>query len=366
MKFKELASRNLKEVYRDKVALGFLMGMPLAFILIFGWAFGGEMSPASIGVVQQDKSPEATAFVEVLSYVEANPPEGMPPFDLIAYGSEEAALKDLKLGKLTAFVIVPEGFGEAVEKGVTVPLTLLYDENDPMAAPRAVPVVREVAVSFLGVKIPLALESRGTMVEVENEFMNFFVPGMTVFGLMILVPTMVRVMAQDKERGFLSRLLTFPFRPLDFILGYSLPFIPIIALQVAIYTGVGVLMGLRIIGNFGIAFLLFILIGLCCVGIAMIIASLVKSEAQGEPACWVFLVPLAMLSGAWFSIEMMPPILIDIVNVLPFIHALDASRQVITTGAAFTDILPHFYWLVGWAIALFAIGALVFRRSMRA
>jgi len=46
LKFKELASRNLKEVYRDKVALGFLMGMPLAFILIFGWAFASPKALA--------------------------------------------------------------------------------------------------------------------------------------------------------------------------------------------------------------------------------------------------------------------------------------------------------------------------------
>jgi ABC-2 type transport system permease protein len=51
LKFAELAKRNLKEVYRDRVALGFLLGMPLVFILIFGWAFSGETSPALIGVV---------------------------------------------------------------------------------------------------------------------------------------------------------------------------------------------------------------------------------------------------------------------------------------------------------------------------
>ena len=116
--------------------------------------------------------------------------------------------------------------------------------------------------------------------------------------------------------------------------------------------------------NCSLAFFSFFLIGICCVGIAMIIGSLVKSEAQGEPVCWIFLVPLAMLSGAWFSIDMMPTILVEIMSVFPFIHAIDAARQVITTGAGFVDILPDFYWLIGWTIALFAIGIVLFRRNM--
>ena len=196
MRFVELASRNFKEVYRDRVALGFLLGMPLVFILIFGWAFGGEVSPASIGVVQRDRSPQATAFVEALSYVEANPSEEMPAFHLTLYESEGAAMEELKAGNLTGFLVIPEGFGGAVMQGASAPLIVLYDANDPMAAPRVIPVIREVALSFLDVDIPLALEARGTMVEVENEFMNFFVPGMTIFGLMILVPTMVAVMGR--------------------------------------------------------------------------------------------------------------------------------------------------------------------------
>lgn len=364
MRFIELAIRNLKEVYRDRVALGFLMGMPLAFILIFGWAFSGEVSPASLGVVTQDKSPQATAFVQVLSYVEANPPEGMPTFHLTLYESEGVAMEVLKVGKLTGFLVIPEGFGSAVIQGASVPLTVVYDANDPMAAPRVVPIIREVALSFLDIEIPLALEARGTTVEVENEFMNFFVPGMTVFGLMMLVPTMVAVMGRDKEKGFLSRLFTFPFRPLDFILGYSLPFVPIIAVQVIVYLGVGMLMGLKIIGNFGLAFLLFFLIGLCCVGIAMIVGSQVKSQQQGEPVSWIFLLPLAMLSGVWFSVDTLPSVLVNIINVFPFVHAVDASRQVITTGVGFSGILLDLYWLIGWTIALFAAGVVLFRRSM--
>jgi hypothetical protein len=43
---------------------------------------------------------------------------------------------------------------------------------------------------------------------------------------------------------------------------------------------------------------------------------------------------------------------------------MDACRNVITRGAGFISILPDLYWLIGWTVALFATGIVLFRRSM--
>ncbi|MBA7562387.1 hypothetical protein ES708_04039 [subsurface metagenome] len=42
MKFWELAKRNLKETYRDPLALGFLLAFPLLFMVLFGAIFSGD------------------------------------------------------------------------------------------------------------------------------------------------------------------------------------------------------------------------------------------------------------------------------------------------------------------------------------
>ena len=171
-------------------------------------------------------------------------------------------------------------------------------------------------------------------------------------------------MVRDRTRGFLSRLMTTPARPSDFIFGYSLPFIPVIIISIAIYLGVGILMGLSIIGNFGLAFLILFIIGICCLGIGMILGTLAKSEDQASAAPFIFIVPVAMISGGWWSVEQMPSVIKSIAEALPFLHAMDASRDVITRGAGFAGIIPDLYWLIGWTVALFAIGIVLFRRSM--
>jgi ABC-2 type transport system permease protein len=179
---------------------------------------------------------------------------------------------------------------------------------------------------------------------------------------MILIATGSMIIAGDREKGFLARMLTTPARPWDFILGYSLPFIPVLIISTLIYLGIGMALGLTIIGNLGHAFLIFFLIGLCSIGIAMIVGTLLKSESQ-SPICWVFIVPLAMISGAWFSVEGMPSAIKSIAEALPFIHAIDASRGIIN-GACLAVALPDLYWLIGWALVLFAAGIVLFRRRM--
>jgi len=67
LRFWEIGKRNLKELYRDPIALGFLLGMPVAFILIFGLAAGGLTAESvTLGVVDEDRSQISQAFIDIL------------------------------------------------------------------------------------------------------------------------------------------------------------------------------------------------------------------------------------------------------------------------------------------------------------
>jgi ABC-2 type transport system permease protein len=62
-------------------------------------------------------------------------------------------------------------------------------------------------------------------------------------------------------------------------------------------------------------------------------------------------------------VEYMPSALRSVAGVLPFIHAVDASRAVLN-GSSFSAIILDLYWLIGWAVVLFAVGIVLFRRTM--
>jgi len=172
-------------------------------------------------------------------------------------------------------------------------------------------------------------------------------------------------MVRDKEKGFLSRLLTTPARPLDFLSGYSLCLVFIAIAQIILFMAAAYGFGVDIVGSLWLVFLVFLLTGLCSIGIGMVVASLSKSENQAEPLCWIFAMPLAMLSGCWFSIDLLPSYLRCIALAFPYAHAIDASRGVLIRGVGIEAISTDFLFLVGWAVVIFVIGIILFRRSMR-
>jgi ABC-2 type transport system permease protein len=357
MKFWEIGKRNLKEIYRNPVLLGFLLGMPVAFMLVFVAATGGgQASPISMSIVDEDRSQNSSAFVQYIGGVDAielNDP---------VYSEESQAQEDLDEGKISFYLLIPSGFEAAQQTQQTVNLELIYKAADPMIGLQLKPIIEAVGSEFLGVAPPLNVELKGTESIIKNPAVNFYAPGIAVYGLMILISTAAGIIAGDREKGFLARMFTTPVKPSDFILGYSLPFIPVLIISTLIYLGVGMALGLTVVGNLGHAFLIFFLVGLCGIGIGMIVGSLVKSESQAGVS-WLFIVPAAMISGAWFTVDRMPSVLRSVAEVLPFIHAIDASRAVLN-GSSFPAIVLDIYWLIGWAVVLFATGIVLFRRTM--
>ena len=359
MRFWEIGKRNLKELYRDPIALGFLLGMPVAFILIFSFAYGGQTAePVTLGVVDEDQSQISQAFIDVLDDIPVLEVEST------TYESTAQAEEALSNGELPAYLVVPDGFSRVITKDQSTNLILAYNEADPTLPQRLIPVIREVTLGFLNISLPVNIELVQKETNIANPFINWFIPGMAVYGLMILIPTVGGIMVRDRLRGFLPRLMTTPARPSDFIFGYTIPFVPVIIISTAIYLGVGFLMGLSIIGSFGLAYLILFTTGICCLGIGMIMGTVSRSEDQASGVPWIFIVPLAMISGAWFPAEQMPAAVTRVAEVFPFFHAMNACRYVINGGVPLGNVSYDIYWLVGWTVALFAIGIVLFRRSM--
>ena len=354
MRVLELAKRNFKEIVRERILMAFLIGMPVIFMLIFGFAFrdvGTE--PLTIGIVDQDQTRTSERFVEALSQISA--------LNVSNYGEEDVAREALRLGDLNGVLVIPKEFGSQVQTGAQ--LNLLYDQSELMMKERFVGIITSAAIAFTGTIIPVSVEATGIQAA-DIGYMNILGPGMTVFGLLILIPTTAALIASDKEMGVMPRLLTTPLKPWQFIAGYSLPFIPVLIIQIALYLGIAYALGLKFLGSFVLAFLIMFILGLCSLGIGMIVGSFIKRPFQAQIS-WIIIVPMAMLSGAWFSTEGMHPVMQGIAKAFPPTYAISAAQDVISRGLGFGAIATDFYILIGFTIGLFAIGAILFRRTMK-
>jgi ABC-2 type transport system permease protein len=334
------------------------------FMLVFGAAFGGDTTPSyTIGLIDNDQTPVSRAFVtEALAEV--------PTIKVAAYEDTTIAMEDLKLGDIRAYIIIPEGLGEQVTlsrqgEEADILLDITYDESDLMVSGQIISAINTATQSFAHIEIPITIDANPIHLETEITFIDFIAPGIIIFGILIMIPTSARIMLRDKENRFLARLLTTPARPWEFIAGYSLSMAAIAIIQIIVFILLGWLFGMDIVGSIGLAFLIFLLTAICCIGIGMVVASLAKSENQGESLSWLFSMPLAIISGVWFSIEAMPSYLQTFAYAFPFAHAVDATRAVITRGVGLEAISGDVLFLVGWAIGIFILGIILFGRTMR-
>jgi ABC-2 type transport system permease protein len=231
MRLLALASRSIKETYRDPLALGFLLGFPLIFMLLFGSIFSSDELPSfAVGVIDEDNSAMSQAFVD----------QALPAVPVLEISSDtDTALKDLKFGELNAYIVIPPGFGNQVAQNwqgtkADIALDMTYDESDLTISEQLVTIINDVTRAFARIDVPIAITAEPIYVETDVNYIDFIGPGIIVFGILIIIPTAARTMVSDKEKGMLARLLTTPARPTDFILGYSVSLILIGAAQIVI------------------------------------------------------------------------------------------------------------------------------------
>lgn len=188
-------------------------------------------------------------------------------------------------------------------------------------------------------------------------------PGISVFGLSFITLFSATIIAKDRASSLLQRLYTTPLTPLDFILGYALPMIPIAVAQSGICYIAAVVLGLDITVNIAYAMLFTIPISILYIALGLLCGSVLNDKQVGG-ICGALLTNLsAWLSGVWFDLDLVGGMFNKVACVLPFVHAVELQRAVL--AGDFSEIFPHIWWVLGYAAALFIAAVWLFLRQMK-
>lgn len=188
-------------------------------------------------------------------------------------------------------------------------------------------------------------------------------PGISVFGLSFISLFSATIISKDRGSSLLQRLYTTPLTPLDFILSYTLPFIPISLAQAVICYAFAFALGLGITLNVLYAIAFIIPVSILFIAMGLLFGSILNDKQVGG-ICGALLTNLsAWLSGIWFDLELVGGAFKKIAYALPFVHAVDLERAVI--NGDIVGALPHLWWVLGYGIALSALAVLLFLRQMK-
>lgn len=188
-------------------------------------------------------------------------------------------------------------------------------------------------------------------------------PGITVFGLSFMTLFSATIIAKDRGSSLLQRLYTTPLTPLDFILGYTLPIIPIAVAQCVVCYIAAMILGLEFTVNILYAILFIIPVSILFIALGLLCGS-VFTDKQVGGICGALLTNLsAWLSGIWFDLELVGGAFQKIANLLPFVHAVELERAVLAGN--FADIFHHLWWVLGYASVSLVAAVLLFLRQMK-
>lgn len=227
-------------------------------------------------------------------------------------------------------------------------------------------IIRDPISLFLGLVFPVVLLILLTVIGKNiptNQFdIVYLTPGIAVFGLSFMALFAGQIIAKDRTSEFLTRLFTTPLTAKDFILGYTLPLIPMAFIQIVLCFVVALFLGMDCTFTIIPAILSILPIGLVFISSGLLLGSILSEKAVGG-ICGALLTNVtAWFSGAWFSVELVGGIFKKIAYALPFFHAVEVGRASIT--GQYTDMFPHIWWVLGYSILISILAVYIFRKKM--
>ncbi|MEN6637271.1 MAG: ABC transporter permease [Clostridiaceae bacterium] len=188
-------------------------------------------------------------------------------------------------------------------------------------------------------------------------------PGIAIFGLSFIALFSATLISKDRTTSFLMRLFASPMRASDYILGYTLPLLPMALVQVLLCYAVAGALGMHLTANVLLAAIVSLPAAALFIGIGLLCGSALNDKQVGG-ICGALLTNLsAWLSGTWFDLNLVGGVFKKIAYALPFAHAVDAGRAAVSGDYA--AIMPHLWWVIAYAVAMLAAAVLVFRSKMQ-
>jgi ABC-2 type transport system permease protein len=228
-------------------------------------------------------------------------------------------------------------------------------------------ILRDPLTLFFGLGFPLVLllllSAIQANVPVPLFEISHLTPGVSIFSLAFMTLFSATIIAKDRHSSLLQRLYTTPLTPLDFILGYTLPIIPLSLVQSVICHLAALCLGLPVTVNILCAILLIPPVSLLYIGLGLLCGSILNEKQVGG-ICGALLTNLsAWLSGVWFDLELVGGTFKKIAYALPFVHAVELERAALSGDLA--GIFPHLWWVLGYATLTLIAAVVLFLRQMK-
>lgn len=348
-RFRAIFRKEVLQLRRDRLSLGLLFLVPVLLLALYGYALSFDVRHIPVAVLDEDNTGESRAFLDRLF--------GNPYFrraeTLARRGDVDAVLDG---GRARVVLIVPRNYARALARGETVAVQALVDGSDATSAATAVgyldalaaQTTRQVRLAWAGragvsLHLPLVDPLPRVWYNPEMESSFFLIPGLIAMLMMLaaVIATSLSIV-RERERMTLEQIQVSPVRPMELILGKTLPYIIVGLVTLALILALGRLaFGIVVQGSWGALALAAVIFLYGALGMGLMISTLTRSQQVAfQLAVILTLLPSFLLSGLIFPIKSMP-VFHQVVSLL-FLprYFVSALRGILLKGAGLAIVWP--------------------------
>lgn len=355
-----IASKEVRQLRRDRLTLGMVIGIPLMQIVLFGYAINLDVRHLRAAVADQADTHYSRQLVTSL--------QASQVIDLVAATSSAAQLEHMmRAGDIVVGVYIPPDFERRLQDPSRPAAQLLVDGSDP--------AILGVASQLLAAPAPGRPATSAAAAPV-FELRNYYNPErrsavQIVPALIGVILTMTMVLftavaiVRERERGNLEFLITTPVGTLELMLGKLLPYVLIGLLQVTLVLIVGhLLFGVPFRGQLTDLYAAALVFIAASLALGLLISTLASSQFQAMQMTFFFFLPSILLSGFMFPFDGMPRPAQLIAEILPLTHFVRMVRGIMLRGAGLGELGAETGALLAFFIAVMTLAVLRFHKRL--
>lgn len=359
-----MARKELVHLRRDPSTLFFALFIPVLELFMLGYAIDTNVRHVRTIILDQAGTQESRALIRAF--------ETSEDFDVVEIARREAQLTEAIVdGRARVGIMIPEDYSRKLLSGETAQLLVIVDGSVSSVAAEAVNVgnalaLRESLKIVLGDR-PLPVDSRPRVLfNPDTRSANFFIPGLLVVMCQLMATQFTaNAIVREKMNGTLEQLFMTPVKPMELILGKSLPYL---LLTLAEFCGITFLMVVVFRVPIHGAFLTLLAIALpftlAMLGLGLWISTKADTTDAAGQLVMGTVMPSIFLSGYVFPVDSMPWFFQQVALLVPTTWLIDASRGVILRGAGWKELWPHAAILWGMAIGVLTVSIMRFRKRL--
>ncbi|MBI9067689.1 MAG: ABC transporter permease [Salinivirgaceae bacterium] len=362
-RFLSFVKKEFHHIFRDVRSLVIIFGIPIAEILIFGFAINTDLKDAKIAIL--DKSQDATTKELTNKLLSSD------YFILEKYLSTEKEIDEIfKEGKVREVIVFEPDFGKKFQKEGKASVQLILDASEPNTANMLNNYTSSIINAFV---LNENQQSAKNISIVPNVRMFYnpnmksvfmFVPGTMAIILLLISALMTSItITREKELGTMEILLGSPLKPIQIILGKVIPYLILSLVNVASILSLAYFVfGLPIEGSLILLVAectLFILLSL---SLGIFISTVSKTMQQAMLiSMMALMMPTMLLSGFIFPVENMPDVLYYISYIMPPRWFIEILKSIMIKGTGIAYVWKETLILVAMTVVFIVLSIKKFK-----